>query len=210
MPSALIWGASGGIGRALVTKLKDAGWTVYAVARDEDKIPDAADETYEFLADNPTSINAAAMNVANAGGTVDLVVYAAGGIIANPLDKLNNDDWQSVIAANLSGAFYAIQSSLGVLDREGAVMVIGAKVEKITLPRFGAYTTAKAGLEPMMTIFQKENRKLKFTLVKPPAVDTPFWDNVPFKLPDGALKPEDVADAILKRYEDGGKGDLDL
>jgi len=210
MLSALIWGASGGIGSELVRQLKNKGWTVYAVARQEGNIPTEADYTYPFDASDPYSIQNAALLIAQETEGVDLVIYAAGGVRANPLHKTDPDDWSAVMAANLDGAYLTARSSLNLLNKGGQMMFIGAYVHKITMPRMGAYVTAKAGLESLFTVLQKENRKIKMTLVRPPAVDTPFWENAPFKLPDGAMKPAQVAEAMLNHYATESGGELDL
>jgi 3-oxoacyl-[acyl-carrier protein] reductase len=210
MPDALIWGASGGIGSALVKTLKHEGWRVFAVARDEMKIPDEADFTYSFDAGDANGITNIVTLCAQETDGLEMVVYAAGGIFADPLDKLAPEDWQATIDANLTGAFLAARSSLNLMNKNAHLLFLGAYVDKITLPRFGAYTTAKAGLESMVAILQKENRKKNITIVRPPAVDTPFWDNVPFNLPDGALQPQAVADAILAHVNDAGKTELNL
>jgi len=210
MPAALIWGASGGIGSALVHLLKENDWTVFGVARHEENIPAAADHTFPFNAQDPFSIQSAAMLIAQETQGFDLIVYAAGGLVSNPLEKLEPEDWSGTIAANLDGAYLTARSSLNLLNESGQIMFLGAYVDKITLPRMGAYTTAKAGLEKMFVILQKENRKIKMTLVRPPAVDTPFWENAPFKLPDGAMQPEQVAAAILEKYTTGDGGELNL
>jgi 3-oxoacyl-[acyl-carrier protein] reductase len=210
MADVLIWGASGGIGQALVNAFHQAGWRVFAAARDELAIPDEAEFTYPFDASDEDSIAGVVTLCAHQTDGMDAVIYAAGGIIANPLDKLDRDHWHAVMDANLNGAYLAARSSLNLLNKSGHMVFIGAYVHKITLPRFGAYTTAKAGLESMVTILQKENRKLNITLVRPPAVDTPFWENVPFNLPDGALQPAQVADAILTHCQGDKGGELDL
>ncbi len=210
MPDALIWGASGGIGRALVTHLKAQGWRVFAVARDVSRIPAEADFSYQFDAGFAGSITDVSMAVIHDTAGLDLMVYAAGGLLAKTVEQVTPDEWQHVMDANLNGFYRTTHGALNLL-REGAhVMVIGAYVDKITLPRFAAYAAAKAGLEPLLTILQKEQRKLNFTLVRPGAVATPFWENVPFKLPAGALTAEAVAEAILNRYTSGAKGILDL
>lgn len=210
MPDALIWGASGGIGRALVAQLKDAGWRVFAAARTLDRIPQNADFAYRFNAHDPDSIKDAALAIAHDTDGIDLLAYTAGGVVSGPMAEFAPDSWSAVMDANLNGAYLAVRSALNLLNEGAAVMAIGAYVDKIMLPKFGPYTVAKAGLEPMLTILQKEHRKLKFSLVRPPAVDTPFWDNVPFKLPDGALSPDAVATAMIERYNAGEKGLLDL
>lgn len=210
MPTALIWGASGGIGSALVTALSERGWSVHAAARDESKIPPAAVATYPFEAADEYSIQQVCLLVARAVESVDLVVYAAGGLTPAALDRLSGEDWQATLDANLTGAYLTLRYSLDLLTKEGHALAIGAYVGKITLPRMGAYVVAKAGLEPLMTIFQKENRKRRFTLVRLPAVDTPFWRNVPFSLPDYALKPAEVAEKIIAHVESGGSGELNV
>ena len=62
----------------------------------------------------------------------------------------------------------------------------------------------------MVDVMQKENRKVNFTLVRPGAVATDFWDNAPFKMPATAKLPEVVAQAIIEQYENGQHGDLEL
>lgn len=210
MPDALIWGASGGIGSALAMLLKGRGWRVFAAARDERKIPAGMDETYSFEAGDPYSFDAVSIAVAQASDGLDLVVYAAGGLIAQTMDSLEARAWRDVMDANLNGVWLAAKASAHTLREGSHFMVLGAHVDKITLPRFGAYAAAKAGLEPLLAILAKEHRKFKFTLVRPGAVDTRFWANVPFKLPAGAAQPSAVAEAILAHYEGGMAGTLDV
>lgn len=210
MADALIWGASGGIGSALVKLLKENDWRVFAVARHEDHVPEDADHIYHFEAGDPYSYDKVMMMVAQEVEALDLIVYAAGGVLPDPLEKLDPEAWSETINANLTGAYLAAHGGLAALKKDGHMMFIGAYVDKIMLPRMGAYTTAKAGLEAMFTILQKENRKRNLTLVRPPAVDTPFWENAPFNLPKGAIQPEDVANAILDHYHNGDENELNL
>lgn len=210
MADVLIWGASGGIGGALAQLLKQHGWRVFAAARTEGKITGAMDGTFAFDASDPFSFDAVAMAVAQEADDLALVVYAAGTMSANAVADTSVGEWRAVQDANLNGAYLAAKASVHLLREGGHYMVIGAKVDNVSLPRFGAYAAAKAGLEPMMTVLAKEHRKLKFALIRPGAVDTPFWANVPFKLPLGAASAESVAAAILNTHESGGVGVIDL
>lgn len=210
MPEALIWGASGGIGSALVRALKTSEWQVHAAARDVSRVPGEADFTYEFSAGSLDSVSAACMLVAQQSDGLDLMVYAAGGIVAKPVEDMNAVIWERVIEANLTGAILTFRCAVPLLRETAHVMFIGAYIDRIGLPGFAAYAAAKAGLEPLVNVLQKEHRKLRFTLVRPGAVDTPFWMNVPFKLPSGAASPQSVAEAIMNRYNSGDKGPLDL
>lgn len=209
MPEGLIWGASGGIGSALVSLLKERGWRVFAAARDESRVP-PCDLVCAFDAADEYSFKEAAMRVAYESGGIDLVVYAAGGLVAAPVADITRDGWDAVIESNLSGAVRAAQVSVPLMKEGGHMMFIGAYIDHLILPKFAAYAAAKAGLEPLIGILAKEHRKHKFTVVHPGAVATPFWNNAPFSLPKNAKQPIAVAEAILARWESGETGKLDL
>jgi NAD(P)-dependent dehydrogenase (short-subunit alcohol dehydrogenase family) len=210
MPVGVIWGASGGIGSALVRGLKAQGWTVYGIARDSGRIPVEADAGFEFEASDDYAIKQAAYAVAQQVEAVDLVVYAAGMMRPATVEAFSPADWSAVMDANLNGAARTAAASLPLLREGGALVLIGAYVDSITLPRFSAYAAAKAGLAVLADVLAKENRKLKITLARPGAVDTPFWANVPFKLPAGAQSAEVVAAAIIEHCTAGRSGTLDL
>lgn len=209
MPEGLIWGASGGIGSALVTLLKEKGWRVFAAARDESRVP-RCDLVCPFDAASDYSFREAAMKIAYESSGIDLVVYAAGGLVAAPVADITRDGWNAVIESNLSGAVRAAQVSVPLMKEGGHLMFIGAYIDHLILPKFAAYAAAKAGLEPLIGILAKEHRKHKFTVVHPGAVATPFWNNAPFSPPKNAKQPIVVAEAILARWESGETGKLDL
>jgi 3-oxoacyl-[acyl-carrier protein] reductase len=183
---------------------------VFAAARNTNRIPEEADHQYEFQVGKPYSIGEVTRLVAMETEAVDLMVYAAGGIVSGLLEKITPEEWETVMTANLTGVHHTVRAALPLMSKNGHVMVMGAYVDHIILPRMGAYTAAKAALEPLMQVLQKENRKLKFTLIRSPAVDTPFWQNAPFKLPQTALQPRTVAEAILRQYQTETTGHLDL
>lgn len=207
---ALIWGASGGMGRAIVSHLKSHGWHVFAAARDEGRIPPEADFTYRFDATVPHTIASIPPLIAPESEGIDLMVYAAGAMRNGMLDKLSPDDYALVMNSNFMGAWLAAQACLPLMKEGGHTVFIGAYAEHLMLPKMGMYAAAKAALDPLVKVLAKENRKLKFTLLRPGAVDTGFWANVPFKLPKDAKPPTAIAEAILHRYESGESGDLNL
>jgi hypothetical protein len=210
LPQALIFGASGGIGSALVMLLRARGWKVFAAARDESRIPESADATFAFEAGKPFTFSHIAMMVAQETDGLDLVVYAAGAMRASLVDQFDAEGWAEVFEANLGGAQQAARAAIPLLREGGHFIVIGAYTDKLVLPKFGAYAAAKAALETMVSVLAKENRKFRFTVVRPGAVETPFWSNVPFSLPKNAARPENVAEAVLAHVEANGAGLLDL
>jgi NAD(P)-dependent dehydrogenase (short-subunit alcohol dehydrogenase family) len=210
MPDAMVWGASGGMGQSLVNHLNNAGWRVFAASRDKEVIPDGVYERYRFDAIDYRSIKDIAIDLAHQTSGLDLWIYAAGELQADLFSKMSRDAWSTVLDSNLTGAFLTISQTVHLIKEGGQATFIGAYVDHLILPKMGAYAVAKAGLESMVNVLQKENRKLNFTLVKPGAVATDFWKNVPFRMPADAKSPDIVAQAIIAQYENGRRGILAL
>ncbi len=210
MPDALIWGASGGMGRALVETMMSDGWRVFAAARDLARIPDGVYRRYPFDAADQAAIRDVAVDLAHETRGLDFWAYTAGELRADFVRKMSPGAWDEVLYSNLNGAFLAAGQTIHLVNEGGQVCFIGAYVDHLILPKMGAYAAAKAGLEAVVSVMQKEHRKLNFTLVKPGAVATPFWENAPFKMPGDAKSPEVVARAILDRTRSGERGTLAL
>lgn len=211
MQTALIWGASGGMGRALVAQLQEAGWQVLAVARNDAALAGPNLETYSADISRESDVAAASHWAAQHADQVDLWVYAAGDILAKTTADTSNAEWDRIMAANLGGARYATMHSLPLVAPGGLLVYIGAYVSAITLPRLGAYAAAKGALEGFVGALAKEVRDRRISLLRVGAVDTPFWEKVPFKPPrQGTRPPADVATAILEAYTTGHKGPIDL
>ena len=210
MPEALIWGASGGMGKALINQLNQAGWRTFAAARNVNGIGDNVYERYQFDAANPSTFQDIAIDLAHKTNGIDLWVYAAGELRADLLRKMSPESWLTVMNSNLNGAFLAISQTVHLLTDGGQATFIGAYIDHLILPKMGAYAVAKAGLEPLIDVLQKENRKVNFTLVKPGAVATDFWQNAPFRMPADAKAPDVVAEAIIAQYNNSQRGVLAL
>lgn len=207
---AMIWGVSGGIGRAVAQELQTNGWTVIGIGRHAEDVASIASHTFtadvsrEY--DVQTAVHAASYEV----DQVDLWVYAAGDIEITAVADLNLTSWQRILDANLTGPFLTTKHSLPLLADQAHLVYLGAVSERLKLPKFAAYVAAKAGLEAFVAALQKELRGKKITLVRPGAVATPFWDKLPIRPPKDAAPPEKVAQRILAAYEEGHSGHLDL
>jgi len=205
--TAMIWGAGGGIGRALVSRLTNEGWRVLAMGR---HLGDLAPDRFDADVADPESVQRAVVAASQQVDQVDLWVYAAGDITAEKVAEASPETWQRILDANLTGAYLTTLYSLPLVGRDGHLVFLGAVSERLRLPRLSAYAAAKAGLEAFVEVLGKEERKRRVTLVRPAAVDTPLWDKVPFKLPPGALSPDEAAERILAAYRDGQRGVLEF
>ncbi len=210
MATAMIWGATGGIGRALVDELLSRQWSVVAVSRDEDAL--AARVACSLRADvaDPFSVQRAVQAAAHEVDEIALWIYAAGDIAAAPVEEMPPAMWGRILSANLTGAYLATHYSLPLLAPAAHLVFVGAISERLRLPGLSAYAAAKAGLEAFAEALRKEQRRRRVTVVRPSAVATPLWDKVPLRLPKDAPPPSKVAGRILAAYDEGHSGLLDL
>ena len=207
---AMVWGAGGGIGRALVERLVADGWSVAAVSRHPEGLETLTDCVIAADPAEPFQVEQAVLRCAQELGEADLWVYTAGDILSEPVGSLAVDDWQRIVNANLTGAFITTRYSLPLLAEDAHLLYVGAYHERLQLPGLTAYAAAKAGLQAFTTALAKEERKRRITLLRPGAVDTPLWEKVPMRLPKDALTPEAVADTIVTCHAEGQKGVLDI
>ena len=210
MKKVMIWGAAGGIGKALLKEFSNQGWFTIAFARDASEIDDISNLSMEARFEDPTLVEQSVSLAAQEIDEIDLWIYSAGDILSIKIEEMSFGEWQQIIDANLTGPFLALKYSLPLLKEDAQVMFIGAVSERLRLPGLSAYASSKVGLEAFADVFRKEHRKKKVTVVRPGAVATPLWDKVPMRLPEKSASPEKVAQEILSAYLDGHRGHLDL
>jgi len=209
MPSAILWGAAGGIGKALTEKLTTNGQSVVAVSRHPAEMKALTPHVIAADISQPAQVSGAARMAAGMGAPFDLFIYTAGGIASLKTAEMTPADWNRILSANLTGAFLTAQASLPHLKADARLVFIGAVHERLRLPGLSAYAAAKAGLEAFAEVLRKETR-LPVLVVRPGAVDTPFWKKVPFAMPKNALSADSLAGQILAAIDEGKTGILDL
>lgn len=207
--SAMIWGAAGGIGRAVTEAMQARGIHTIGISRHAADNP--ADVALEANIAHAPSVAAAAY-AANleAAGPIKLWVYAAGDIVQARVDAMTAEQWAQIVGANLTGAFLATHASAPLLAPQAHLFYIGAITERLQLPSLSAYVAAKAGLEAFLATLQKEQRQWHVTNIRPGAVDTPFWDRVSLRKPKDAAPAVKVAQRLLTAYDQQERGTIDL
>jgi 3-oxoacyl-[acyl-carrier protein] reductase len=208
--TAMVWGAGGGIGRATVETLVEAGWTVVAAVRQAGDLASVTPHIIEADVTAPYAVEVAVNHAAQMVDAVDFWVYSVGDIVTAKVADLAPASWQRIIDANLTGAFLATHYSLPLLTDNAHLLYIGAVTERLRLPGFAPYVAAKSGLEAYAEALRKEERNRRVTVLRPGAVATPFWDKLPMRLPANAMTPHRVAERVLTLYNDGTTGTVDL
>ena len=186
MRSALVTGASTGIGRAAALRLDAYGWRVFAgVRREEDaaSLREAGSERLTPLTLDvtvPEQIAAATARIeAESEGGLDGLVNNAGVAVPGPLETVPIDDLRHQLEVNLV-AYVAVTQALlpQVREAEGRVVFVSSIGGRMAFPFNGPYHASKFGTEAIGDVFRQELRpwNLKVSIVEPGSIDTPIWE----------------------------------
>ncbi len=152
---AIVTGAGSGIGRAVSIGLAREGYRVAAAGRRLELLEETAAQTppgscEPIRADvsDPKSVEALFTEVQRRFGRLDLLFNNAGfGARPVPLDELDATEWQSVVATNLSGAFYCTQWAFRLMKaqspRGGRIINNGSISASVPRPFSAPYTATK-------------------------------------------------------------------
>ncbi|MGI8990072.1 MAG: 3-oxoacyl-[acyl-carrier-protein] reductase [Bryobacteraceae bacterium] len=183
--TALVTGASRGIGKACALALSAAGARVIVAARRRDKLEEAAAEiraqsreacVVEMDLSSPESIKTAFAAAAKEFGRIDILVNNAAVTRDGIAVRMKKDDWDVVLQTNLSGAFLAIQQVLPAMMRErwGRIINISSVVGEAGNAGQANYSASKAGLIGLTKSLAQEmaSRNITVNAVAPGFVDT--------------------------------------
>jgi NAD(P)-dependent dehydrogenase (short-subunit alcohol dehydrogenase family) len=147
--TALIAGATGGIGRAVVQRLTADGWTVVAAVRDAAKLEAAALPPYVGDLTDPANCRAAVEHAMRVAGRLDALVNCVGA--SKPIDllSLSAEDWGRFRSLNLDLAFFLSQAAARamVAQGEGGAIIHFGSLSAHSGGANAAYAAAKAGIE---------------------------------------------------------------
>jgi NAD(P)-dependent dehydrogenase (short-subunit alcohol dehydrogenase family) len=213
---AIVTGASSGIGRATAVALARAGAAVVLVSRRQAELDGLAAEIRpinERVLALPTDVGqlaqvqAAAATTLQHFGRIDILVNNAGmNTKQRHFTDMAREDWEQVIAVDLTACFDFIQAVLPAMrqQQQGTVINVSSNAGRQASVLSGvAYSAAKAGLISLNQSLNVEEWKhgIRACVVEPGEVDTPIIlarPQVPTEEHRATmLKPEDVAAAIL-------------
>jgi 3-oxoacyl-[acyl-carrier protein] reductase len=213
---AMVTGSTRGIGRAIAAALAGAGAKVAVLGRDQAKAEQAAGEIGHgakgFACDvtKEAAVNAAVEAIEKALGPIDILVNNAGVTKDNVFLRLSDADWDTVLEANLKGAFRTIRAaSRGMMKKRwGRIINVSSVVALIGNKGQANYAASKAGLLGLTRSIARElsSRGITVNAVAPGFIETDMTATLTPEQRDALVKqiplerlgkPEDVAAAVL-------------
>lgn len=208
--SALIVGATGGLGSRIARLLAERGARLTLVGRTADRV-DALDVPGEKLTLDlrfPSNVGRAVEAAVAAGGGLDVVVNAAGVVAFGPVAGLSVDTVEELFLLNTFMPMVLAKAALAHLREGGVIVNVSAVVAERAMPGMAAYSASKAALTSFDAALAREARRARVRVidVRPPHTETglaghPVAGDAP-SLPDG-LDPDAVAERIVDAIADG-------
>ncbi len=216
--TALVTGASQGIGRAICTRLAREGANVAGLDVQAEALKETAalvqESGAQFVAvsadvTSPDQLNEAVARVTETFGTLDILVNNAGITRDNLLIRLDEEDWNKVLAVNLTGVFNGMKAvARGMMKQRSGRIVNIASVVGITGNAGQAnYSASKGGVIALTKTAARElaRRNVNVNAVAPGFIATAMTDKLTEEAKSGALsgiplgrlgQPEDVAAVV--------------
>jgi len=223
---AVVTGASQGIGRACALKLAKCGASVALLARNREKLEEAAQEiqslggdggtgalarTYVAVADieNEDQIKAAFKSIIGELGKIDILVNNAGITRDQLVMRMKRADWDTVLNTNLTSAYLCTQQAISSMlkQRWGRIINVTSIFGQMGQAGQANYAASKAGLIGLTMAIARElgSRSITCNAVAPGFIETAMTAQLPEELKQNALKmiplgrigsPEDVANCV--------------
>lgn len=219
--TAVVTGASRGLGEAIARHLAAAGADVIITARSEDALTTVADEINANTSSEAVAVPGDVRDEADVGhvceraetlggGTVEMLVANAGANFHAPLAEMSENAWRTIININLNGTYRfctALADTLGAAD-VGRVVTMSSVAGRDGMSEGTHYSSAKAGIEALTRALAQEwaASDIRVNCVRPGLVATPgveenrgvTADDIDRTTVDRTLgHPDEVADLAL-------------
>jgi NADP-dependent 3-hydroxy acid dehydrogenase YdfG len=186
--TAVVTGASRGIGAAIAEALGSQGVRVVLVARTEAKLKERAARIKGSIpiacdVSDPKSVERAAKQIAKElKGAPDILVNNAGIFRVAVVEETTADSFIETINTNLVGPFLFVRAFLGEMKerKRGHIVTIGSIADRTIFSGNAAYSAAKFGLRAIHEALRAELKGtgVRTSLISPAATDTDIWNEV--------------------------------
>lgn len=190
--TAVVTGASIGLGHSIAARFLEEGMNVVVNFHSDKHAGQAHDLVDRFNAQGPARAVAVQADVSredqveqlraaalDAFGSLDVWVNNAGIEARCPTHELPLEEWDKMLAVNLTGVFLGSKAALAYFveaDRPGAIVNLSSVHELIPWPTFAAYATSKGGVKLFSETIALEyaHRGIRVNCIAPGAIETPI------------------------------------
>jgi len=213
--TAIVTGASRGIGAAIARALAGEGARVGLIARTRPALEQLRTEIGETaivvecdITDEKSVVSAGHTVREAFAGPPDIIVNNAGLFRVAPVESMSPADFVASVQTNLVAPFLVLHEFLdGMRERQsGHIVTIGSVADREIFPENVAYAASKFGLRALHEVLRSElnGTGIRATLISPAAVNTELWDgfdtgNAQQRFPtrDAMLDTDAVARAVM-------------
>ena len=212
--TAVVTGASRGIGAGIARALAREGVRVMMLARNEARLRETAKGLKGALpiacdVSDPKGVERAVKQIQKElGAAPDILVNNAGIFGVSPVEDTTTDFFVDTININLVGPFLFVRAFLADMKARGSgdIVTIGSIADRHIFAGNAAYSAAKFGLRAVHEVLRAELRGtgVRASLISPAATDTDIWNAVTIDDPGGnrspkrpMLDPDDVVAAVM-------------
>lgn len=209
--TAIVTGATRGIGRAIAQELAEAGVQVAIAARDGDACEQAAAEIAKRTGTRAIGVACDVRDAASCAalvrrtvdelGRLDILINNAGIGAFAPVADMDVETWDRVIGTNLDSLFYCTHAALPHLKQSGTAWIIniGSLAGKNAFPNGAAYNASKFGLVGFSEALMQEVRHdgVRVSYIMPGSVATEFSHPSGSTEGDWRVQPEDIAQIVM-------------
>ncbi len=212
MPTALITGATEGIGRATAFALGRAGYSIGVCARTPSKLRTLLDDLAQAkitAAGHPadvgveSDVKAMLATITTQLGPIDTLINNAGVAILKPFDQLTLDEWDTTMATNLRSMYLVTREVLPAMRaaKQGTIVNVASLAGRNGFAGGTAYCASKHAVLGFSRALMMEVRKdgVRVITICPGSVDTPLIRNQSTLTPnlEKILHADDIAETIL-------------
>ena len=180
---ALVTGASQGIGHACAVKLAEAGATVLAAARNQQKLDDLVTQiaaaggrgaAFSLDVGDEEQVESTLKRAIGQFGKIDILVNNAGITRDQLVMRMKRADWDAVLNTNLTSAFLCIQQVIGPMlkQRWGRIINVASVFGQMGQPGQANYAASKAGLIGLTMAIAREVGSRNITRTRWPLVSS--------------------------------------
>ncbi|MFF1634179.1 SDR family NAD(P)-dependent oxidoreductase [Leifsonia sp. NPDC058248] len=222
--TALVTGASSGIGAATAIRLAAEGATVALVARRRDRLTDLASTieaaggravVIEADVSDAAAAEAAVSEAVDRMGRLDILVNNAGIMLLGPALQASVEEWDRMLSVNVSGVLAITHAALPHLVRAAEdsprgiadIVTISSTAGRVARPGSSVYNLTKFGVNAFSEALRQElvTQRVRVGVIEPGTVDTELVTHNAAPIREAAerqvssiesLRPDDIADAV--------------